>query len=593
MPSKWILASAPPDEFINSHPELPPTVARLLYNRNLRAQEQIDEFLNPDYSADIHDPFLFNQMDKALKIIFEHIVADKNIVVHGDYDADGVCAAAILVNTLKNIGAKNVSVFLPHREEDGYGLNLETVKELKTQNIDLIITCDCGVSNVAEIKLAKELKMKVIITDHHSVPNEIPPADAIIHPKIPDERYPDKNLCGAGVAFKLAQGMLKKHKESKKTVIDGTRHEAFEKWMLDLVAIATVGDMVPLLGESRTLTRYGMMVLNKTKNIGLKKLMITAGILDDEGKTKRNSIDTRTVGFQIVPRLNAAGRMDHANSAYALLMAENGYDADTLAWQLNQNNIDRQKLTENLLAQAQKYLKKTKQEKNPALFVVGAGWTIGTLGLVAGKLKDQFYKPTLVIGDTNGELSGSGRSIAEFNLIAALQARPKLFEKFGGHPQACGFTFKSVEALEEFKKYLNEKVAAETKDIELVPQINIDAEVNLDEINWKLYDLLQKFEPFGVGNEEPKYVAYGLTVVNVEPVGQTGKHLRLMLKHKTHVVRKTIGFGLGDINRHPADWKNNLRPGDKIDIAFSIEVNEWNGNRELQMTLEDIKKSSN
>lgn len=592
MPKKWILSPAAPNEFLNSHPELPPVVARLLYNRNIKTQEQIDEFLNPDYSQDIHDPYLFKDMSKAVEIIFKIIAENKNIVVHGDYDADGVCASTIIVSCLQKIGAKNVSVFLPHRETDGYGLNMNTVKSLKAKNTDLIITCDCGVSNTPEVKLAKELGVMVIITDHHSIPAEIPPADAIIHPKIPGELYPDKGLCGGAVAFKLVQALLKKHQETNTVLLDGQTHESFEKWLLDLAAIASIGDMVPLIGESRTLTRYGLTVLNKTRNIGLKKLMFVAGILDDNGQTKRGVIEAHTVGFQIVPRLNAAGRMDHANSAYALLMATDEEEAENLAYQLNQNNIDRQKLTENLVNQAIKQIKETGQEKNPALFAFGEAWPTGVLGLVSGRLKDMFYKPSLAMGlSTSGEIVGSGRSIAEFNLIAAMQERPEFFDKFGGHPQACGCTLKSKDSLEEFKKFLNEKVPIETKGIELVPQINIDSEVNLDDIDWKMHDLLQKFEPFGMHNEEPIYAAYDLTVISIDPVGQDGKHLRLTLKNKSQTIKKTIGFGLGDINRHPDDWKNNLHAGDKIDIAFCVGVNEWNGNRELQMTIHDIKKS--
>jgi single-stranded-DNA-specific exonuclease len=433
--------------------------------------------------------------------------------------------------------------------------------------------------------------MQIIITDHHSIPEEIPPADAIIHPKLPNEPYPDKGLCGGAVAFKLTQALLKKHSEKNKKLEDGQRHEAFEKWMLDLAAIATIGDMVPLVGESRTITRYGLTVLNKTKNLGLKKLLFVAGIADENGKAKKSSFDSRSVAFQIVPRLNAAGRMDHANSAFALLMAKTEEDAENLAWQLNQNNIDRQKITEQVVNQAIKQIKETKQDEQPAILVVGDDWPTGLLGLVSGKLKDAYYKPAIVMSRISGEINGSGRSISEFNLIAALQRKPEMFEKFGGHPQACGFTLKNKELLEEFKKYIIDSASEETKGVDLTPQINIDAEVDLDEINWKLYDLLQKFEPFGQTNEEPKYCALGLTVVNVEPVGQDGKHLRLMLKHNSHTVRKTIGFGLGDTNKHPDDWKNSLRPGDKIDMAFKIEVNEWNGNRELQMTIEDIKKS--
>jgi len=592
MPKKWIISPTVPTEFLNLHPELPPIVTRLLYNRNIKTPEQIDEFLNPDYTQDIHDPFLFNDMEKAVEIIFSNIKQQKNIVIHGDYDADGVCASATIVSCLKNMGAKNVSVFLPHRETDGYGLNLKTVKNLSDKKTDLIITCDCGVSNTPEVKLAKELGMMVIITDHHSIPAEIPPADAIIHPKISGENYPDKGLCGGAVAFKLVQALLKKHKETNGILADGQSHAAFEKWLLDLAAISSIGDMVPLVGESRTLTKYGLTVLNKTKNIGLKKLMFVAGILDENGQPKRGSINAHMIGFQIVPRLNAAGRMDHANSAYALLMATDEHEAEELAWQLNQNNLDRQKLTENLVNQAIKQIKDSGQEKNSALFAFGEDWPTGVLGLVSGRLKDMFYKPSLAMGlNSDKEIVGSGRSISEFNLIASMQERPEFFDKFGGHPQACGFTLKSRESLEDFKKFLNEKVPLETKGIELVPQINIDSIVDLDEINWPMYDLLQKFEPFGMHNEEPIYAAKGLTIVNIDPVGQDGKHLRMNLKHNSQTVRKTIGFGLGDTNRHPDDWKNNLHPGDKIDIAFCISVNEWNGNRDLQMTIHDIKKS--
>ncbi len=590
---KWNVLPPPPAEFLQAHPELPPIVARLLWNRNLRAQEQIDEFLNPDYLADIHDPFLFKDMAKAVAIIFEAVAKQKNIVVHGDYDADGVCAAAILISTLKRLGARNVSVFLPHRELDGYGLNINTINSLREQKTDIIITCDCGTSNTEEIKLAKTLGMQVIVTDHHSIPAETPPADAIIHPKMPGETYPDKGLCGGAVAFKLVQGLLKKHRENNAAMPDGTKHEAWEKWMLDLVAIATIGDMVPLLGESRTLARYGLTVLNKTRNNGLRRLLITAGVADETGKPRRGSYDSYTVGWQIVPRLNAAGRMDHANSAFALLMSEDEEEAERLAAQLNKNNSDRQKLTDQIVNQAVRQIKESGQEKNSCLFVLDESWNTGILGLVAGRLKDMFYRPVMAMGkDEEGNIFGSGRSIAEFNMIAALQGMPEMFDKFGGHPQACGFALKSPDALEKFKEALLSKATAETTGVELTPQINIDAEVDLDEVDWNLYDILQKFEPFGQCNEEPSYLARGLTVTSVSPMGQDGKHLRLMLKHNSRLLRKTIGFGLGDPLRHLDNWKKNLKAGDKIDMVFSISVNEWNGNRELELSIEDIKKIS-
>ncbi len=588
----WITLPPPPPEFIAQHPELPLSVVRLLWNRNLRTQEQIDEFLNPDYSSDLHDPYLFQDMHKAVSLIYDTIARGEKITVHGDYDADGVCAAVVIISTLKKIGAKNVGIFLPHRETDGYGLNNNTVNLLKENGTKLIITCDCGISNTGEITLAKELGIKTIITDHHAMPAIFPPAEATIHPLVPGEPYPDKGLAGGGVAFKLAQALLQKHHETNPLLPDGQTHEAFEKWLLDMVSISTVGDMVPLLGESRTLVRYGLTVLNKTRNFGLQQLLITTGLADENGLPKRGAFDAKTIGFKIAPRINAAGRMDHANVAFALLMAEDPTSAAELAAQLNQNNTDRQKLTEELVNQAREYLKATDQLKNPILFAFGDNWPTGILGLIASRLKDEFYKPILAMGKTRDQITGSGRSIKEFNLIAALQTMPEFFYKFGGHPQACGFSLKSLDVLEEFKAALLEKVAAGVVNVSLTPKILIDAEIaDLSEVNWKLYDLLQKFEPFGQANEEPRYVAYGLTVAGIEPVGQDGKHLRLLLKHHSHLVRKTIGFGLGDTNRYPEDWRANLRPGDKVDMVFTISVNEWNGNRELQMMIEDLRKS--
>jgi len=608
---KWILQPEPPAEFTGAHPELPAIVARLIWNRNLRTAEQIDEFLNPDYTTDIHDPFLFRDMDQAVALIFDAIKNNQNITVHGDYDADGVCASVILIKTLLKLGAKpfiekensaqGTRVFLPHREIDGYGLNLNTVKHLHEKHkTDLIITCDCGVSNYEEVKLAKELGMKIIITDHHAIPAQLPPADAIIHPKIEGETYPDKGLCGAGVAFKLAQALLKRHcatTNDDKTP-DGESCEGFEKWLLDLVAIATVGDMVPLIGESRTLTRYGLTVLNKTKNLGLQELCAVAGMTENPapkgmgqaGKLKR-ACDTHAIGFQIVPRLNAAGRMEHANAAFELLMADNPKTAQKMAEQLNKNNSDRQKLTEQIVGAAREQILSTQQQNNSILFAFDDQWTTGILGLVAGKLKDEFYKPVIALGKSaEGEIVGSGRSISEFNLIAALQSMPEYFIKFGGHPQAAGLSIKDTETLKKFKAVIIARAQKELVGVELTPQIEIDAEVDLEDVNWKLYDLLQKFEPFGMNNPEPTYAARGLTLISVDPVGQVGKHLRLMVKHNSHTVRKTIAFGFGDVNRHPADWKKTLKAGDKIDLAFTVDVNEWNGNRELELKIEDIRK---
>jgi len=580
MQKVWKILDPAPKSFLEEHPELPPTAANLLYHRRITTSEKIDEFLNPDYLQDIFDPYLFRDMAKAVERIFRAIENKEKIIVHGDYDADGVSASVILVSTLKTLGANDVDVFLPHREIDGYGLNKYTVQTLAQQKTSLIITCDCGVSNFQEVKIANQNNIDVIITDHHGIPEKLPPAFAIIHPLLPGETYPDKGLCGGGVAFKLAQALLQKRQPENK--------DGWEKWLLDLVAIASVADMVPLLGESRTLTKYGLVVLNKTRRIGLQKLLLEARLTQEDGSKKRE-LDTYNIGFHIAPRLNAAGRMNHANTAYNLLITEDPIEATDLAYQLNQNNTERQKSTEELVKKAIAQVE-AEQKNAPVLFIIGEGWPTGIIGLIAGKIKDKYYKPTLVMSRHENEIVGSGRSVEGFSLIGNLQEMPEVFHKFGGHPMACGFTLRDKDALGEFKIKLTEKFLAKTAVMDMIPSLPVDAKISLDDVSWELYDLLSKFEPFGQGNEKPKYLAENLEIYSLEPVGQEGKHLRIMIKTPTGKIRKTIGWSLCNGNGNETNWCKKLKPGDKIDLVFEIGVNEWNGNRELQLTIIDLKK---
>ncbi len=587
---QWQLLPEPEAGFYELFPELPQIVAKLLYHRNIRTQETIDEFLNPDYSEDIHDPFLFRDMEKAVARIFKAIENNERVTIHGDYDADGVSASVILSNLFNALHFTNYSVFLPHREHDGYGLAMKTMELLYKEGTKLIISCDCGISNAPEIAHANELGMDVIITDHHAMPPELPQAHATIHPKVPGETYPDKNLAGGGVAFKLMQGVLRTHAKTNERLPNGERHEAFEKWQLDMAAIASVADMVPLLGESRTLTKYGLIVLNKTKRIGLQKLLLEARLLDESGAMKRE-ITADVIGFQISPRINAAGRMDHANVAYKLLMAETPEDAAELAAQLDQNNVDRQKRTEELVRQGTKQIEASQMDK-PVLVVIGDDWSPGIVGLIASRLKDKYEKPVFALARFNGNVMGSGRSIKAFNMVKAMQAKPDLFTKYGGHPMACGFTLTSPEALEAFTAHMRENHDIQTKEANLTPIVPVDAEVTLNEVNWELYDILDKFKPFGQMNERPKYLAKNLYVSQLEPVGKDGKHLRILVKQDgSHVIRKTIGWKLCHEDNE-INWGKELKIGDRIDMVFEIDVNEWNGNREIQLTIVDLQKST-
>jgi single-stranded-DNA-specific exonuclease len=590
MNKKWVVHPEPPQQFMEEHPELLPIVARLLYHRNIRTQKEIDEFLNPDYERDIYDPFLFQDMEKAVTRIFAAIEKKESIVVHGDYDADGVSASTILVSTLRALGSTSVDVFLPHREIDGYGLNMNTVKKLSESKVTLLITCDCGISNTAEVTHAKELGIDTIITDHHAVPEILPPAVAIIHPKVEGEPYPDKHLAGGGVAFKLVQALMRKHKEAHPLLPNGKSHESHEKWLLDMVAIASVADMIPLIGESRTLTKYGLIVLNHTRRLGLQKLLLEARFNQEGVDGKKKEITTETIGFQIAPRINAAGRMNHAKTAFNLMITERGTDAVDLAFELNNNNTDRQKVTEELVKESIKQVENNPEA--PVLVVHGYGWSPGVVGLIASRLKEKYQKPTIACAETDGEIVGSGRSIDGFNMIETLQEMPHFFHKFGGHPMACGFTIKDKTLFETFKNKLCERFLEKTKGIDLTPSLGIDAKIELENIDWELYDILDKFKPFGVANDKPKYLAEGVTIHALQPVGKDGKHLRIMVKHKTHKIRKTIGWSLCSENS-TTNWCKILKPGDKIDIVFEIDVNEWNGNRELQLTIVDLRLHTN
>ncbi|MBI5728317.1 MAG: single-stranded-DNA-specific exonuclease RecJ [Candidatus Magasanikbacteria bacterium] len=587
--ARWLVRPDPPETFIQEHPELPEIVSRLLYHRGLRTQTAIDEFLYPDYGENIHDPFLFRDMNRAVARIMTAKERQEKITVHGDYDADGVSASVILASLFQALNI-TYDVFLPHRETDGYGLNERTVRLLADQGTRLIITCDCGISNVAEVTLANSLELDVIITDHHTTPRELPPATAIIHPKVPGETYPDKNLAGGGVAFKLAQALLRHHHLTNDSLPTGESHEAFEKWLLDMVAIASVADMVPLLGESRTLTKYGLIVLNKTRRIGLQKLLLAARLRNEDG-TPRRPLSAETIGFQIAPRLNAAGRMNHANVAYKLLMAEDPTEAAELSGELHENNVARQKLTDDLLRQAVTQVEE-QQRDAPVLVIRGPGWSTGIVGLIASRLKDRYHRPTIVLA-INASITGSGRSIAGFNLIATLQEVPDLFLKYGGHPMACGFTLNTEITPEKLQAAMIEKFNAQMKDADRNTVLNIDAAIALEDVNWELYDLLQKFEPFGQGNEKPVYLASGLTVVGGEPVGADGRHLRLMVRHHGPKIKKTIGWNLCSATGGGIRWGETLKIGEMIDLAFMIDVNEWNGNRELQLTIVDLRKSKN
>lgn len=563
MSKLWKIAPKIDKEFENKFPEIHPLILQLLWNRGLKNQEKIDEFLLPDYSQDLHDSFLFREMDKTVERIKQAIDQREKIIIYGDYDTDGVCSTTILYSTLQKMGAK-VGYYLPDREKEGYGLNKEAVESIINEGIKLIITVDCGITNVEEAEFIKSRGVEVIITDHH-IPLEIlPRAFSIINPQLKDDSYPFQDLAGSGVAFKVAQALLKKYPVEKS--------EAFEKWLLDLVAIGSVADLVTMKGENRVLVKYGLIVLNKTSRAGLRQLIKKARI-------NLGEIDTRSIGLQISSRLNAAGRINHANLALEMLIAENDNKAKELSEKIQGLNELRQKMMEKMFKEAIQEI--GDNPKDNILIVYKKKWPVGLLGITAHRLLDLFQRPSLTISIRDHEIKGCGRSIEGFNLIEFFKKFEDQFLRYGGHAGAAGFTLKenSEKFLEEFSKKI--KIAAEQKlqNINLRPMVFIEAEVKLEDITWQVYDEILKFEPFGEGNLPPIFLAKNLLVTNVRKVGRQNRHLKITLDNG----KSLIYFGGGE-------ELTKTDVGKKIDIVFEVSDNQWNGTKEMQYKVLDLKK---
>lgn len=567
----WRVAEPVSQEVQESFPEIDPILLQLLWNRGLQTQEAIDEFLNPDWKQGVYDPYLFRDMQRAVERIYESIGANQKIAVFGDYDADGVTAAAILSETLKRLGA-DTEVYLPHREREGYGLNEGAIKYLAEKGAKLLITCDCGIANVAQVAAANVAGFDVIITDHHQPQDELPKAFAILHPGLEGETYPWKYLSGGGVAFKLMQGLLR---------YDGCHlaereREAHEKWLLDLVAISTVADMVKLQGESRTLVKYGLTVLQKTRRLGLRKLIEAAGL-------RLDTLDTYSISFQIAPRINAAGRMDHANAAYALLTAGDETQAGELARALNLTNAERQRVTDEMFVASKAQIGELIANQ---YFVHSfePSWQLGMVGLVAGKLVQEYGRPALVMCQQGDRIAGSGRAgVGGFDLAGALSACRKHLTSWGGHREAAGFSLPRV-SFEAFLVDFTAEVERQLRGVDLAPVVNVDMVLPFETADWSLVERVKKLEPTGQGNMPPRFASLGLRIGELTPVGAQGQHLKIVLEGGG-ATRKLILFRQGEVG-------NELTVGNIVDVVYQVGVNEWNGNRELELKVIDIKKSS-
>ncbi len=539
--------------------------AQLLATRGVALKDS-EDFLNPRFEG-LLDPFGLKDMDKAVARIRKAWQDQEKITIYADYDADAVTAAAVLLRFFEAWNYPHVDYYIPDRFSEGYGMNVEAVKLLAERGTKLIITVDCGINAFDAVDLATYLGIDVIVTDHHQLTSGIPRAVAVVNPHRRDDSYQCKDLTGVGVAFKLVQALVTP--PPSPPYQGGEVKGGWEKWLLDLVAIGTVADCQRLLGENRIFVKWGLVVLSKTRWVGLRKLMELAGVW-------QTPLDTYKIGFMIAPRINAAGRIEHANLALELLLTDDEAKSASLAQKLEELNRHRQDLTQQILSEAREQLVQAGNKK--VLLAAGEGWPKGVVGLVAGKLTEEFYRPVLVLEKGAEEATGSARSIVSFNIVEAIAQSREILVRYGGHPMAAGFTLRS-EHIELFHKNLLDYAETILSEEALSPVLYYDAELTLAEVNEELLNLLEKFAPFGLGNPRPRVRINNLKPEYVSAIGADRKHLRMY-------VGKVgcIGFNLGF-------WAEKLQNGLEMDIICEPQFNHWNGSTKIQLKIIDLRFS--
>ena len=541
--------------------EYSPLLKQLLYNRGLSAPALAQAFFSAD-SRLAGDHWLMPDIEKAVQRIQKALLSGEKMAVYGDFDVDGISATALLVKGLERLGGR-VMPYIPHRLQEGHGLNSYALAELREHGVSLVITADCGITGTAQMRETHKPRLPaldLIITDHHLPLDELPPAIAVVDPKRRDSRYPFADLAGVGVAYKLLQALYQGL---------GKENEVLE--FLDLVALGTVADMMPLLGENRYLVKAGLEQLKNTARPGLRELAAQAGI-------KLEKIDAQNISFGLAPRLNAAGRLEHAISAYNLLVTGSPEEARTLAQALAEQNSERQRLTAAAMTHAREQV--VAKGISPILIACDPGYAGGILGLVAGRLCDEFYHPAIVIQIGAEVCHGSCRSIPEFNITEAIGKCSDLLTRFGGHAQAAGFTLLAAN-LPRFEERLNEIAARKLAAVDLRPQIDVDASVRFSELNGAAFAQLERLAPFGMGNAEPVFISHGTRVADCRSMGSSGAHLRLKLKQGASLW-DAVAFGAGE---RPVDVQLPL------DIVYNLEQDEWNGETRLRLNILDFAPS--
>lgn len=539
--------------------KISPLVASLLVNRGIEAPEEARAFLLNE-KQDFYDPFLLHDMDKSVKRINQAIDKKENILIYGDYDADGVTSTTVMMKILQELGA-NVQFYIPNRFTEGYGPNEGAFRYAHEIGIDLIITVDTGVAAVHEANVAKELGIDLIITDHHEPGPELPNAYAIVHPKLND--YPFSELAGVGVAFKLAHALYGKVPEH----------------LLPFVTIGTIADLVPLKDENRLIVQKGLYKLKDNQNNGLQALFKIA-------KVDQTSINEETIGFSIAPRINAAGRLDSADPAVQLLLANDPYEAEMLAEEIEQMNKDRKELVKTMTEEAIQMVEEQFPVSDNNFLVIGKeNWNPGVIGIVSSKLVEKYYRPTIVLSYDleNRTAKGSARSIVGFDLFQNLSTCRDILPHFGGHTMAAGMTL-NIDDVDELRYRMKELASQQLKEEDLIPVTYIDAQVNVNEIHLEVIEEMNRLAPYGTANPKPKVMIKEANIASIRKIGSDQNHLKLTLEHEG-ISLDGVGFGLGNVYDH-------ISPSSKLSVTGELSINEWNNRKKPQIFLHDLSVSA-
>lgn len=538
-------------------------MARILINRNIDTLEEAKIFLNPDVKY-LNNPYDMKGMEEAIYRIEKALRERKKICIYGDYDVDGITSVAMLYRFLKSHGG-DIFYYIPNRIDEGYGLNADAINKILKMNVDLIITVDCGISSIEEVKQVNNAGIDIIITDHHECGEYLPDAYAIINPNQDECNYAFKHLSGGGVVFKLICSLADKW---------GCKDEAFE--FLDLAALSTVADVMPIIGENRIIVKHGLEAIRQTTNIGINALMQVCNI-------NPRDVDTYHLGFMIAPRINASGRMKDASIAVELLITDDSIRACEIAKELNEANLLRQSIENSILEKSTEIVESEIDfDSEKVIVVYNYFWHVGVIGIVASRITEQYNLPSVVISVEDGIGKGSARSIPGFNIYEAISKCKDLLDKFGGHELAAGITLKE-ENIKSFRKKINEVAAEVLHDKTLYPEIYVDYKLDNEDILLNIINEIRMLEPFGQGNPKPLFVYRSLRVAEIRRVGNNSKHLFLHLDNgKTFI--KAIGFNLGHMI-------NYIEVNQKINIICSVERNVWNGVESIQLQVKDIKLS--